>query len=103
MENKDRYDEEIEELMALDGAGFRRAVSRHWIEAFPLFTYISRDCGCLTQVRGGEDGPLGRDDLTAEIRSDKRIPSDPVKITKRSLPVFAEWQRRLDQEPGLDR
>jgi hypothetical protein len=66
-------------------------------------------CGCLTQVKQGikeAETPA----LTAAIRVDKRIPTvivDDVKqtitrfdITVESLPIFAEWQRRIDKELG---
>lgn len=52
--------------------------------------------GCLTQIKGG----LFRAEteaLTEAIRADVRIP-DRFDITVLNLPVFAEWQRRLDVE-----
>jgi hypothetical protein len=36
--------------------------------------------------------------LTKAIRADARIPEGPQWITVNDLPVFAEWQRRLDKE-----
>lgn len=78
-----------------------------------LFRYVhNRErvkccAGCLTQIRAGggvvaagRDG-LGDPKLTREIRADERIPKSPHAITLDDLPVFAEWNRRLDQE--LDR
>jgi len=54
-------------------------------------------CGCLTEIRGGTK--VGwTPELTDEIRNDGRIPSSPQGITVDDLPVFAEWQRRLDKE-----
>lgn len=54
-------------------------------------------CGCLTQVRRGMY-PAANTKLTNEIRADERIPLDGHEITVEHLPVFAEWQRRLDRE-----
>jgi hypothetical protein len=54
-------------------------------------------CGCLTQVKSGirrAKTPA----LTKAIRADARIPEGPQWITVNDLPVFAEWQRRLDKE-----
>lgn len=62
-----------------------------------LFNRTHPDCGCLTQIRAGFSwGPNKK--LTAEIESDERIPKGVEKITVADLPVFAEWQRRLDKE-----
>lgn len=56
-------------------------------------------CGCLTMVRKeGGSYHAWTDDLTASIRADDRIPQNSEEITLESLPVFAEWQRRLDKE-----
>lgn len=56
-------------------------------------------CGCLTQVKSGRF-PANNDELTRAIRADERIPEDAHYITINNLPVFAEWQRRLDKELG---
>jgi hypothetical protein len=74
-----------------------------------LFTYVGeevlsasydgRSCGCLTQVRGGIYHAQTLE-LTVEIEGDTRIPDNPNKITVADLPVFAEWQRRIDKELG---
>lgn len=53
--------------------------------------------GCLTQIRDSDTWCAQTDELTEEIRADERIPKDPKEITVESLPVFAEWQRKLDQ------
>jgi hypothetical protein len=52
-------------------------------------------CGCLTQVRGGESNSA-TPALTEVIRSDRRIPDDPVDIREQHLPIFAAWQRCID-------
>ncbi len=55
--------------------------------------------GCLTQVKARTH--IGQTpELTAAIVADHRIPDDPDNITVDDLPVFAEWQRRIDKELG---
>ena len=65
-----------------------------------LFRFCSPNqqdrCGCLTQVRRLDWGAFTFE-LTTAIRQDERIPSDVNDIKVEHLPVFAEWQRRLDQ------
>lgn len=53
--------------------------------------------GCLTTVRQGTH-VAPTPELTEAIRADVRIPQDAHEITLEHLPVFAEWQRRLDTE-----
>lgn len=53
-------------------------------------------CACLTMIRNGWQGPTP--ELTTAIQSDDRLPCSPRQITPAHLPVFAEWQRRLDRE-----
>lgn len=57
-------------------------------------------CGCLTEVKAMCDkrprAPTYA--LTIAIRNDTRIPTDVEQITVADLPVFAEWQRRIDKE-----
>ena len=61
-----------------------------------LFVYTAPGCGCLTQIRYGKPAPTP--ELAREIGSDKRIPHLGRDITLLHLPVFAEWNRRLDRE-----
>jgi hypothetical protein len=58
-----------------------------------------RGAGCLTQIRQ-TDGrvPAATVDLTEAIAADERIPLDGWDIKVQHLPVFAEWQRRIDKE-----
>lgn len=68
-----------------------------------LFMYADNSSGCLTQIRY-QPWRYGRRLAQAtEIVADERIPEDPNEITVETLPVFAEWQRRLDKELGEDR
>ena len=69
-------------------------------------------CGCLQQIREakgeGYDGKSGHavmsywNRLWDAIASDRRIPSDASDITVENLPVFAEWQREIDQKRKQD-
>lgn len=101
----DKYDEQIAELTANPGL-----IEAHWSKGIGLFQFASPygkgyalDCGCLTMIRSSckryvidTDGNH-LDDLSDEIRRDTRIPTDPDDITPAHLPVFAEWQRKLDK------
>jgi len=63
-------------------------------------------CGCLQQIRkarkDGYDGKSGSmamshwPRLWKEIARDRRLPIESGDITVKDLPVFAEWQRKLD-------
>jgi hypothetical protein len=55
--------------------------------------------GCLTQVKSGTNRAFTQE-LTEAIRSDAGLDGSPCKITVKSLPVYAAWQRRLDKEFG---
>ncbi len=54
--------------------------------------------GCLSMVYAMDKYVAETPDLTATIRSDDRIQGDSEKIGVVDLPVFAEWQRRIDKE-----
>jgi hypothetical protein len=60
--------------------------------------YLDR-CGCLTQVKAGQF-PAYTPRLTRAILADDRIPLHGRAITVDHLPIFAGWQRRLDQVLG---
>lgn len=51
--------------------------------------------GCLTQVKCHYKDAETKE-LTTAIRADERLPNDGDDITHEMLPVFAEWQRRMD-------
>ena len=53
--------------------------------------------GCLTQIKSGNYEAQDSDELTAAIRADDRIPSSRASVTSDSLPVFAEWQKRIEE------
>jgi hypothetical protein len=55
----------------------------------------SHDYGCLTQIKSGIYKSQS-EEMTVKIMADDRIPIDFKKITIKSLPVFAEYQRQFD-------
>jgi hypothetical protein len=64
-----------------------------------LFATLGIHCGCLTQIRSDPQWYSGpTPELTAAIRADERIPLGPRSIRVADLPVFVEWQRRIDEE-----
>src|SRR4051812_31228143 len=74
-------------------------------EAGSLFGYACKNnsplsnCGCLTFIKEG-NYDAETPELTAAIRADSRIPSESYDITINHLPIFAEWQTRIDKELG---
>lgn len=110
----DKYDEAIEYLTKNP-----KEIFNAWMEpdkhvagclfvfAAPEGEYGDGTAGCLTMIRKkesdfviGSDGKID-EDLTRQIRGDERLPDCSGNIEVDDLPVFAEWQRRLDKE--LDR
>ena len=107
--NKDKYDEAIEYLNA-NPDDIRIAWGAPMFHpAGCLFEYASPSgetdvgVGCLTMIKGNSRFSVYKVDgihkeLTEAIRADDRIPDLSCDITLNDLPVFAEWQRRLDKE-----
>jgi hypothetical protein len=60
------------------------------------YTSLQNGAGCLTQIRAG-NSRAHKHELTLEIRADERVPKDQEEITLNDLPVFAEWQRKIDK------
>jgi len=61
---------------------------------------IDKCCfGCLTQIRKGL-AQAYTPELTDLIRNDERIPSSGYEIKPAHLPLFADYQRLIDQELG---
>ena len=84
-------------------------ISRAWnyITSHPagcLFQYAGNemdDChvGCLTMIRTAPGSYCAATpELTKAIAADERIPLRSRDTKVEHLPVFAEWQRRLDKE-----
>ena len=112
MRKRDKYDEAIEYFNTNDNLD---GIVNAW--NFPevsgpgcLFQYCgdhsttitpSKDpkdsYGCLTMIRKGNNYVAYTPKLTKAIRADKRIPKEPEDIELKHLPVFAEWQRKLDR------
>jgi hypothetical protein len=96
----DKYDVEIERLQQLTPQEIRQ----EWAEIKgPLFEHIASLRMCLTEIRH-EKYPYppteSNDKLRKLIRADNRIPY-PIpaqEIDPATLPIFAEWQRRIDAE-----
>jgi hypothetical protein len=107
----DKYDEAIAELLTVDEQNWEVVIGDAW--GYPrregpgcLFQVAgvmglvddgAKVCGCLTQIRSDPNYyGAATMDLTNEIAADDRIPCNPYDITPEDLPVFAEWQRKID-------
>jgi hypothetical protein len=67
---------------------------------FNIVTIAGCD-SCLTQLRRGEDS-LANHPILDAIRGDHRIPKSQYAITVDDLPLFAEWQRKIDALDAAD-
>jgi hypothetical protein len=108
----DIYDLEVERLTeayanwVANGDGGISPIYDSWQEAEPLFRFCTPSgnvenrgtelCGCLTQIRGRSKRRAWTGEIEAEILADERIPDDESDIRPEHLPVFAEWQRKID-------
>lgn len=98
------YDEQIELLTK-----HPQEIEYHWCSGTGLFKIINdsenhiRDAGCLTTIRKHPEmnkayiKGVVNEELTREIAADTRIPFDNKDITVQDLPVFKEWQERIDK------
>jgi MoxR-like ATPase len=111
MKKRDKYDDQIEAIRSVSPRERKALIYAEWTLGKDLFAYAGTldkftrteeglPCGCLTMIRSDEGFVAQTSALTKAIKADTRIPDDPEKITLRHLPVFAEWQRRLDKELG---
>lgn len=103
----DIYDQEIATLTK-----YPERIYDHWNGTSPLFSKAGRpgvyqdknnlSIGCLTQIKITKDSSYiyvsEVPSFTEEIYADDRIPGDAKKISLEMLPVFADYQRRLDAE-----
>lgn len=66
----------------------------------PHISDYPNDAGCLTMIaKGNHYAYINGEknfEVTEAIRSDNRIPSDPRDIKPENLPVFKEWQEKVD-------
>ncbi len=114
----DKYDKAIEIITEkhsqLDRLYFDAYLDRIWnnpgrYDEGCLFQFAGnrqddRWCGCLTQIRDLPEYHAHSQEMTEAIRADERIPPVIGLITPEILPVFAEWQRKIDEElPDIDR
>lgn len=101
------YDDQLKELIE----NFPEDMTNIWLQAkglfkivgFPDHTFDTNypfDAGCLTMIKkGGCYAYINGEknlEITEAIRNDGRIPSDPKYIKPEDLPVFKEWQERID-------
>ena len=105
----DKYDEQIDRLMALSEEEFVGLKDAQWGNSVGLFSMCCPypyQCkyGCPTQIRGNSS-IAGTEELTEKIRNDKRIPDNPddIKQDRKMLGAFAEIQRECDKLFGEDR
>ncbi len=91
----DKYDEQIARITSAPDS-----LKSEWFSGEDLFQMAGdgRQTGCLTMIRKEKRWTSETPELTEAIRNDNRIPADADDITLADLPVFAEWQRRLDRE-----
>lgn len=98
---RDAYDEAVEFLIEND-----QLIYNSWNHPYStlggiLFIYAAPKkniiaCGCLTQIKKGHMG-CSDNEITKQIQADNRLPDNVTAIKREHLPVFAEWQRRLDK------
>lgn len=95
-----KYDEQIKYLTERP-----HAITTHWASGSGLFKMIapfSVGSGCLTMIRDSPNSCKafikGKVDekITAEIAADERIPKKYWDIKVEDLPVFKEWQEKID-------
>lgn len=98
------YDEQIAYLTK-----YPKQIENHWLKGEGLFKLLSGwhsfrfNAGCLTTIRSNPTSNkvyIKEDideDLTLQINSDIRIPKSPEDITVEHLPVFKEWQEKIDE------
>lgn len=99
---KDKYAKQVERLTHNP-----EKIHYEWRNSIGIFQFVGEQCdiknqagscGCLTMIAGDDGFVAPTPELTVAIRADKRIPHTSRKITVESLPVFAEWRRRIDKE-----
>jgi hypothetical protein len=102
---KDKYDIAVEYLTAHPEQILAAWEDPSTHSAGCLFAFATADqddaCGCLTTIRRYARERAATESLTLAIRADKRIPCNASDIAPANLPVFAEWQRKIDA--ALDR
>src|SRR6187402_3166922 len=99
-----RYDKQIEHLTK-----YPAEIPLHWGQGVGLFKVIGAGlglhAGCLTTIRDAD--PLVMDkayingvideDITNAIKNDERLPKKNLDIKIEHLPIFKEWQEKIDK------
>lgn len=116
---KDKYDlaveyltahpKEIEKSWRLNGTKYHYLFRHIANRSFNHWQDVPSECGCLTLIRcAGDKYALDKDGavdlkLSDAIKCDTRIPKRAGLIDINLLPLFAEWQRRIDKyyETGI--
>ena len=95
---KNEYEKQIEYLTENPDR-----IGDAWVCGEGLFAFCSKSrsgvssgIGCLTMIR--KDHHVTSEAFEDEIRTDQRIPVDPLDVRPEHLPVFKEWQEKLDVE-----
>jgi hypothetical protein len=104
----DAYQQAVEYLTANPGEiyeaweGHRRAIGGClFMAASQSGSITGTGCGCLMMIRSSIIcSRAATPELTVAIQNDRRIPGNPREMTVDDLPVFAGWQRRIDQILG---
>lgn len=102
MENKieDQYDQHIAYLNKNP-----EDIYQEWSSGRGLFKMVGEGTarGCLTMIRCGIFPHFAyiknkrNIEITNQIKNDSRIPSRIEDVKLEHLPVFAEWQRKIDE------
>ena len=92
---RDKYDEAIEYLTANPDQIYVAWVDTTLHPHGCLFQFAGHG-SCITMIRNGWDGDSRIPELTRVIRNDERLPSFARDIKPAHLPVFADYQRKLD-------
>lgn len=98
----DKYDKQIARLTKQP-----EIILSEWTRGQDLFKVVGDITdlysGCLTMIRGSNfhrkayvKGIID-EKLTEEIRADERLPKSGRNVRLTHLPIFAEWQRRIDK------
>lgn len=87
-----------------------RGIRQEWSDSIGLFQFATNTedilvgkCGCITMIRNHPEeygvyiNYQPHEELTEAIAADERLPKSDIEIELRHLPVFKEWQEKLDQ------
>lgn len=80
-------------------------IENDWSLGEGLFKHVGNGLlrGCLTMIRGGGSQNKAyikgeyNEELAIAIAKDERLPNSSYHITPAHLPVFKEWQMKIDK------